>query len=118
MASGGVTVLSKPVLPLKQPQDVDFSSMAQRQTVALPLHVQTLQRALNVDRLLDQVERVLEESLDGLEDGHDVLKSTKAMLARASGDNRKRRKTSQFNFAHVTEERKWVKVYQIIADFV
>lgn len=111
MSSGGVTVAPKPVLALKQPQD-SLSCMAQRQTVALPLHVQTLQRALNIDRLLDQVEKVLGESLEDSKDGYDILESTKTILSQTSVENRKRRKTRQYNFSHVTEERKWVKVSQ------
>ena len=34
-----------------------------KQRVALPLHVQKLQRALNLDRFIDQVERVFNEAL-------------------------------------------------------
>ena len=34
-----------------------------RQKVALPLHVQKLQSALNLDRFIDQVEQVYNESL-------------------------------------------------------
>ena len=35
-----------------------------RQRVALPLHVQKLQGVLNLDRFIDQVERVFNESLE------------------------------------------------------
>ena len=36
------------------------------QKVALPLHVQMLQRALNVDQLISQVQAVLDDSQDSV----------------------------------------------------
>jgi ElaB/YqjD/DUF883 family membrane-anchored ribosome-binding protein len=117
-AGGGVIVASRPppVQLSKQQEDSSSCTKTQRQTVALPLHVQTLQRALNVDRLINQVERVLDESLETSRDGYEALKSTKSLLSQASADsssrnsNNKRRKTQLYNFSHVTEERKWVQV--------
>ena len=119
MATGGVTLASGPVqLSKQQEKDSSCCTVTQRQTVALPLHVQTLQRALNLDRLINQVERVLNESLETSCDGYEALKSTKTVLSRASADSadsdgnnsNKRRKTQLYNFSHVTEERKWVQV--------
>lgn len=112
-----MTVASRPPLQLsKQQEDSSLCTKTQRQTVALPLHVQTLQRALNLDRLINQVEKVLDESLETSRDGYEALKSTKSLLSQASADsssrssNNKRRKTQLYNFSHVTEERKWVQV--------
>ena len=116
MATGGVTVLTsgRPTQLSKQQHQqkgIDGSAAKmERQTVALPLHVQTLQRALNLDRLINQVEMVLDESLESSRDGYEVLKSTKSLLSQASADSNKRRKTLLYNFSHVTEERKWVQV--------
>ena len=104
---------SRPAVPLLKQQDSSPSSSCktQRQTVALPLHVQTLQRALNVDRLIDQVEKVLEDSLENSREGYEILKSTKTLFTQATVETNKRRKAQQFNFSHVTEERKWVQVH-------
>ena len=115
MATGGVTVASRPIQLSKQQEGL--CAKTQRQTVALPLHVQTLQRALNLDRLINQVEKVLDESLESSRDGYEALKSTKSLLSQASADSsNKRRKTQIYNFSHVTEERKWVQVRVYITD--
>lgn len=110
-----MTVASRPPpVQLSKQQEDSSCAKSQRQTVALPLHVQTLQRALNLDRLINQVEKVLDESLETSRDGYEALKSTKSLLSQASADSssssNKRRKTQLYNFSHVTEERKWVQV--------
>lgn len=109
MATGGVTLATGPTVQLLK-EDDSSSCDVQRQSVALPLHVQTLQRALNVDRLIDQVEKVLGESLENSREGYEILKSTKTFITRATAKNGKQRKGRQFNFSRVAEERKWVQV--------
>lgn len=109
MACGGATVASRPMVQVLKRHESP-SCKAPTQTVALPLHVQTLQRALNVDRLLDQVERVLEDSLENSREGYEILKSTKRLFSQAGSESSKRRRTQHYNFSHVTEERKWVQV--------
>ena len=109
MACGGVAVASGPVAQLLKQHD-SATCKTHTQTVALPLHVQTLQRALNVDRLLDQVEKVLEDSVESSREGYQILESTKKLFTQVGIECTKRRKTHYYNFSHVTEERKWVQV--------
>lgn len=61
MASGGSVVVSQ--APVAGEESMVASGV---QKVALPLHVQMLQRALNVDRLINQVQAVLSDSKDGV----------------------------------------------------
>lgn len=99
-----------------------------KQKVALPLHVQKLQRALDLDKFIDQVELVFNNSLSldksvryamwiwtcvfmcvFVSWGHhlhrdqlDVLKDVPV----ASKSN----SLKVYNFSNVTEERQWIKV--------
>lgn len=96
-----------------------------KQKVALPLHVQKLQRALDLDKFIDQVELVFNNSLSLDKSvryamrmwmcvfivswGHhlhrdqlDVLKDVPV----ASKSN----SLKVYNFSNVTEERQWIKV--------
>lgn len=63
-----------------------------------------------MDRLIDQVEKVLEDSLESSQEGYEILKSAKSLFTQAGAEKNKRRKTQLYNFSNVTEERKWVQV--------
>lgn len=103
--SAGSTAMATPALPPKQ-------------RVALPLHVQKLQRALNLDNFIDQVERAYNESLAmRMSAGYDCfcfkyLGLIFVRCHRSKSDSLKQVKKPAprvYNFMHVTEERQWVK---------
>lgn len=74
------------------------------QKVALPLHVQKLQGALNLDALINQVERAFNESLTVEKVvRHGCVSHTSDAPTEGVGPR-------VYNFTHVTEERQWVKV--------
>ena len=97
------------------------------QKVAMPLHVQKLQGALCLDKLIDQVEQAFNDSLSLRKDSigysahyieiHTVLLYLSPMGIRKHSDGFKGiphldqlKGPRVYNFTHVTEERQWVKV--------